>query len=74
MYMLNPSPTTTMMMMIIKDIKLRKEHQVTVESKQNNPLGAEMEVIDGSIAGEGVKIEKSSNRKNKRKDVDINVE
>ncbi len=55
------------------DINLRQEHLVTVESKQANPLGAEMELIDRSVAGEGVRIDKGKGAKKGTK-IDINSE
>lgn len=42
------------------DVKLNKEeHSVTVEAGQDNPLGQELKVIDQSILGKGVNVEKN---------------
>ena len=41
------------------EVKLNnEEHSVTVEAGQDNPLGQELKVIDQSILGKGVTVEK----------------
>ena len=39
-----------------------EEHSVTVEAGQDNPQGQELKMIDQSILGKGVTIEKSKPR------------
>ena len=46
---------------IALEVKLNnQEHSVTVEAGQNNPLGQELKVIDQSILGKGVTVEKTT--------------
>ena len=46
----------------ILEVKLSQDHQITVEAAQNKPLGQELEHIDQSILGKGVKVEKSNKK------------
>ena len=45
------------------DVKLTPENQVTVETKRDDPLGAELEPMDPSISGSPVRIDKVRNRR-----------
>lgn len=46
------------------------EHLATIESRQSNPLGAEIEMIDESSLGQGVKVEKTKGNKNLKINID----
>ena len=46
--------------LFVLDVKLNnQEHSVTVEAGQDNPMGQELKVIDQSILGKGVTVEKT---------------